>query len=79
MRVSEAPQRRSIHYIEYRQTENGEWISEKFHADCELVMEHKIADGEIAQIEAGERPDWTLLGLPEIRCNGEVIKEYLEH
>ena len=42
-------------------------------------MEHKIADGEIAQIEAGERPDWTILGLPEIRCNGEVIKEYLEH
>ena len=37
-------------------------------------MKHEIAEGEIEAIEAGKRPDWTLLGLPEIRVNGDVFK-----
>jgi len=38
-------------------------------------MEHKITDDEIESIQAGNRPIWTILGLPKIVVNQETLKE----
>lgn len=72
-----------IDYIEYTKTENG-WTSRKVHdstsPDGEFVMEHGLKyepaiREDVQAIEAGKRPAWTLLGLPQILVNGEVFKD----
>jgi len=65
--------RKIIDYIEYTKTEDG-WSSQKVHDEGESLMKHEIAEGEIEAIESGKRPDWTLLGLPAIRVNGDIFK-----
>ena len=66
--------RKIIDNIEYQQTDDG-WTARKVHDDGQSIMEHKITDEEIESIEAGNRPTWTILGLPKIVVNQEVFKE----
>ena len=66
--------RKIIDHIEYQQTDDG-WTARKVHDDGQSIMEHKITDEEIESIEAGNRPAWTILGLPKIVVNQEVFKE----
>jgi len=67
--------------VEYRKTDQG-WISRKVHdsdsAEGEFEMMRGAQTGfdeDIAAIEAGRRPPWTLLGLPRIIVNGQVFRE----
>ena len=66
--------RKIIDHIEYQQTDDG-WTARKVHDDGQSIMEHKITDEEIESIEAGNRPTWTILGLPKFVVNQEVFKE----
>ena len=66
--------RKIIDYIEYNKTDDG-WRSQKVHDEGQSLMKHEITEDEIEAIEAGQRPDWTLLGLPEIRVNGDLFKK----
>ena len=76
--------RKIIDHIEYQQTDEG-WTARKVHDDGQSIMEHKITniwnkikstrDDEIESIKAGNRPIWTILGLPKIVVNQEVFKE----
>ncbi|MDA1190194.1 MAG: hypothetical protein O3A46_00760 [Candidatus Poribacteria bacterium] len=66
-----------LDHIEYEKTDNG-WVSRKLHDNGDFVMDRRETDRileDIAEIEAGKRPAWTLLGLPEIRVNGEVFRK----
>jgi hypothetical protein len=70
-----------IDYVEYRKTEAG-WVSRKVHdsdsPDGAFEMKRGAQTGieeDIAAIEAGRRPSWTILGLPRIIVNGQVFKE----
>ena len=66
-----------IEYVEFNQT-NGAWTSRKIHDDGDFIMERvnqDEIDADIASIEEGRRPAWTLLGLPKIIVNGETFRE----
>lgn len=66
-----------IEYVEFNKTDD-EWTSRKIHDGGDFIME-RINQGEIdddiAAIEEGRRPAWTLLGLPKIIVNGETFRE----
>ena len=70
-----------IDYVEYRKTETG-WVSRKVHdtdspeGEFEMMRGAQIGiEGDIAAIEAGRRPSWTILGLPRIVVGGRTFKE----
>ena len=66
-----------IEYVEFNQT-NGTWTSRKIHDGGDFIMERVNQDEidvDIAAIEEGRRPAWTLLGLPKIIVNGETFRE----
>lgn len=70
-----------IDYVEYRKTDTG-WVSRKVHdgdsPEGAFEMPRGAQDAiesEIAAIDAGRRPSWTILGLPRIVVNGQVFKD----
>ncbi|GIX07807.1 MAG: hypothetical protein KatS3mg115_2210 [Candidatus Poribacteria bacterium] len=66
-----------LDYIEYVKTEDG-WISRKVHDDGDFIMDRRDPEAileDISYIERGQRPPWTLLGLPRIIVNGKVFRE----
>ena len=66
-----------IDFVEYTETDDG-WQSRKVHDGGEFVMERRDADRIVEDVEAiqgGQRPSWTLLGLPSIVVNGAVFRE----
>lgn len=69
-----------IDYVEYRKTDTG-WVSRKVHdadspeGEFEMIRGAQTGiEADIAAIEAGRRPPWTILGLPRIIVNGQVFK-----
>ncbi len=66
-----------LDHVEYTKTDDG-WTSQKIHDEGDFVMERReqsAIDADIVEIEAGDRPAWTKLGLPRILVNGETFRE----